>query len=117
MKLMRNSDVECILSNLSIQSPTAAFSKAHVLCTICWVNSVHLSVGGFGSKYLPIVLCLAQPEAVSQAKWAQIGQARLGHNDSFMAALAWPGVLKSQSQAVKPWLFGEFYRKFLALGK
>jgi len=45
-----------------------------------------------------MVMCLAQPEAVSQAK--------LGHDDGFMVALAWPGVLKSQSQAVKLWLFG-----------
>ena len=37
---------------------------------------------------------------------AQIGQAKLGQDDGLMAALAWLGVLKSQSQAMKLWLFG-----------
>ena len=45
------------------------------------------------------MLCLARPEAVSRAKPGQV--------DGFMTVLAWPGVLKSQSQAVKPRLFGE----------
>jgi hypothetical protein len=47
--------------------------------------------GGFLIGYSVIVVCLARPEAVSWAK--------LSHEDSFMAALAWPEVLKSQSQA------------------
>ena len=41
-----------------------------------------------------VVLCLARPEAMSRAKPGQV--------DGFMTALAWPGVLKSQSQAVRP---------------
>jgi hypothetical protein len=36
----------------------------------------------------------------------QIGQAKPGHEDGFMTALAWLGVLKSQSKAAKPRLFG-----------
>src|SRR5271156_3949463 len=44
---------------------------------------------------------MARPEAVSQA---QIGQAKLGQNGGSMTALAWPGMAKSQSQAVRPWL-------------
>jgi hypothetical protein len=54
----------------------------------------------FTTASFRIVLCLARPEAVSQAKPGQV--------DGFMTALAWPGVLKSQSQAVKPRLFGEY---------
>ena len=50
-----------------------------------------------GVAVFSVVLCLAQPEDVSQAKPGQV--------DGFMMALAWPGVLKCQSQAVKLWLF------------
>ena len=49
--------------------------------------------------YLGIVLCLARPQAMSWAK--------LGHDDGFIVALAWLAWLKSQSQAVRPWLFSE----------
>lgn len=42
-------------------------------------------------------MCMAQPEAVSQAK--------PGQNGGFVTALAWPGVLESQSQAVRPWFW------------
>jgi len=40
---------------------------------------------------------MAQPEAMSQAK--------PGQNGSFLTALARPGVLKSQSQAIRLWLW------------
>jgi len=41
--------------------------------------------------------------AVHGLAWGcEPGQAKLGHADGFMAALAWLGVLKSQSQATKP---------------
>ena len=35
-----------------------------------------------------------------------MSRAKPGRDDGFVAALAWLGVLKSQSQAVKPRLFG-----------
>ena len=44
-------------------------------------------------KLSPIVMCMAWPEAMSQAK--------LDQNDGFMRALAWPSILQSQSQAVR----------------
>ena len=46
-----------------------------------------------------LVLCKARPEAVSQAK--------PGHFDGFMVALAWLAFLKCRSQAVRPQLFRE----------
>jgi hypothetical protein len=36
-----------------------------------------------------------------------MSRAKPGQVDGFMTALAWPGVLKSQSQDIKPQLFGE----------
>ena len=46
-----------------------------------------------------LVMCMAQPQAVSQAK--------PGQNSGFLKALARPRVLQSQSQAVRPWLVGK----------
>jgi hypothetical protein len=48
-----------------------------------------------------LVVCLARPQAMSQAK--------PGHDDGFIVALAWLGCLKSQSQAVRLQLFSELY--------
>jgi hypothetical protein len=41
----------------------------------------------------------------------KIGQAKLGQIGGFMMTLAWPGVLESQSQAIRPqlwWAMGTF---------
>ena len=48
-----------------------------------------------------IVLCLARPQAASRAK--------PGRDDGSIVALARLACLKSQSQAVRPRLFSEFY--------
>src|SRR5271156_2286325 len=57
---------------------------------------------------------MARPEAVSQA---QIGQAKPGQNGGSLTALARPGMVKSQSQAVRPRLSrakeGNFFCKFM----
>jgi hypothetical protein len=58
-----------------------------------------------GSEKLWVVVCLAWPQAVSQAK--------PGQYDSLVVALAWPGVLKSQSQVIGPWLFPVEIKKYI----
>ena len=52
-----------------------------------------------------LALCKARPQAISRAK--------PGRNDSFMAALARLALSESQSQAVRPWLFGEQYKLWI----
>ena len=51
----------------------------------------------FSPVFSPSNALLAWPEAVSQAK--------PGHDNGFIVALAWPAMLKSQSQAMKPGAF------------
>ena len=60
---------------------------------------------------LKVVLCMAQPEAMSQSR---AGSNRPGQNDSSTTTLAWLAILKSQSHWLRPWLWSS--SKVLKIG-
>jgi hypothetical protein len=87
------------------------------LCIVCPSTLIITLFGNFISEYpiwqllmyfidfmQQLVLCLVQPKAISQAK--------LDHDDGFIGALAWLTCLKSQSQAIRLWLFSKWYTGF-----